>query len=182
MSTLSIKKLFAGQRSATRAVHENVEAIRVEILRRRDEVERIAAMPADRDDALAALDAGLDRMAERGAGALSIGSLAHPGHRTPNLNLNVPANLTMDVVALVARGHLRDVLAEKLAEFYDGRDVMPNAKRGPRVGILEVEILDLELAEEALIREGERTGLPMQRRADADPRAVLAADAALPSA
>lgn len=120
-------------------------------------------------------------MAERGADALSVGSLVQPGFRVPNLNLNVPENLTIDVVALVARDQLRDVLAEKMADFYDGRDVMPRAKRGPRVETLEAEILDLELAEEALIREAERANVPVMRRDSADPRAVLAADAALPS-
>jgi hypothetical protein len=175
-----LKKLFSRQRDAARELAQSVESIRSEILRRQDEAARIAGQPAERAEALAALDTGLDRMAERGADALSIGSLALPGFRAPHLSLNVPANWTMDVIALVARDQLRDVLAEKLAEFYDGRDVMSRAKRGPRVETLEAEILDLELAEEALIREAERANVPVMRRDSADPRAVLAADAALP--
>ena len=51
---------------------------------------------------------------------------------------------------------------------------MPSAERSRRLAELDAQILAAEITEERVVEALEAAGVPVQRRADADPRAVLA--------
>jgi hypothetical protein len=73
-------------------------------------------------------------------------------------------------------------LQKRLAAHYQatGIEGIDDDARAAEVARIDDEIAAAERAEEALIRALEATGNAPLRRADADPRALLAADAALP--
>lgn len=82
------------------------------------------------------------------------------------------------IVALAAQ--IKQSMQEGLRELYEGLDWVDEADRQAEIAKLDQEILDAELAEESIIRTAEAAGFPVRRRAEADPRAVLATDEALP--
>jgi hypothetical protein len=61
----------------------------------------------------------------------------------------------------------------------EGRAVIATSDRCARIEAARAELLQAELMEESAIRELERVGVTVERRADANPQAVLAADACL---
>jgi hypothetical protein len=68
----------------------------------------------------------------------------------------------------------------QINEFYSDKKGLSNEERDDRLATLDRQILDAELAEETIIRNAEAIGLPVARRADANPLAVLADASALP--
>jgi hypothetical protein len=62
-----------------------------------------------------------------------------------------------------------------------GAETMDQTDREAKLAKIGRERLDLELSEEAIIRQAEAIGLDIGRRSDADVRAVLAHDSALPA-
>jgi hypothetical protein len=81
-----------------------------------------------------------------------------------------------DALAVLAWLH-RDALVAKVeAEvdiLADDRQALDDATRGFREDELLAQILDIQRTEEALIEQAEAAGVFIQRRPDADPRAVL---------
>jgi hypothetical protein len=165
---------FAAHRKATRAALDAVEEARLAVLRLRDQRAEIEAAAVPKADALAALDAGLDALAAQAERSLSVTSLTRPAGR-PSLSLNpAPSDLAPLLVA-VGRKELRRIMAAKVEEAY-GTDAptLTRAQREQRLAELDGHLLDAETHEELLVREAEAVGLSVLRRADADPRAVLA--------
>ncbi len=67
-----------------------------------------------------------------------------------------------------------DVLAAALTPSLERFDEgPPAAHRAAKLAEIDRQMLELERAEEALIEASEAAGLPIARRGDADPRAVL---------
>jgi hypothetical protein len=85
---------------------------------------------------------------------------------------------------MLANAYLSDLIAEGMkAEAraaYGSQEGVSDAERAIQIQKLERTLLDLEMTEESLIRAGEESGLKIIRRVDADPRAVMAHDKALP--
>ena len=177
MSGFSISKMFARQRAATADVAKGVEQIRIAIVVAQDEAAGIAALPIDRARAIAAVDAGIASLADRFDDRMLVAALTRPHDGRPRLALE---SMTVPFLAAIAPDMLRAALVERVDAFYEGRDDLPEAERARRIEQLEDRILELELAEESAIRAAERAGMAILRRADADPRAVLAADDCLP--
>ena len=86
--------------------------------------------------------------------------------RTPDGAVNVAAMLA----ALLGPEALAAILCRHLPEGGDGPT---GAERAERILELDRELIEAERAEERLIEASESAGVPIARRADADPRAVL---------
>lgn len=88
----------------------------------------------------------------------------------------VTAHSMPDVLGLFAYVH-RDALMQKLeadlTELADDEGTLTDEEKAKREQQLHIEILEAERAEEAIIEELELSGLPVARRDNADPRAVL---------
>jgi hypothetical protein len=153
-----------------------IEALRSEIVVAKAEIADLAALPVPRAEAEAALDAALARLGQQGADALTSGlsSLTRP-ERRPEF---APELGTSDLLALVVALNAQTVRAtvgKALDVVYRGRKALPPmAARKAKTAELEAKIIAAEIEEERLIRAVEAAGIPILRRADADPRAVLA--------
>lgn len=75
---------------------------------------------------------------------------------------------------------MRQALTMRLDNVYSKKSGLTDEERAAAIGAADRNLFALEMAEEGLIREAERAGIDVLRRADADPRAVLAADEVLP--
>lgn len=89
-------------------------------------------------------------------------------------------DLLWSLILATALPAVRNIIEERLEAAVAGRECLTAAERVERIEKAEGELLKLELSEEALVRSLEGAGLPVDRRADADPRAVLCAEASLP--
>lgn len=87
----------------------------------------------------------------------------------------------MAFAAALAPENLFSLATRSFDTVYASGDGMSAATKAGELAALDEKLLSLELAEEALIRAMEGGGLTALRRADADPRAVLAADSEMPS-
>lgn len=159
-------------RSALAALEE-IEAARGRVAEAKVLLGELAAMPVPQAEAEAALDAALARFSERAAEALTVTSLTRPRLR-PDF---APELSHSDVVALLIGLHekeIRKIVGAKLKDVYTGRVVLPPDERDARAAKIAADLLVLEIAEEAAIRRAEAAGVPVDRRADANPAAVLA--------
>ncbi|TAY68453.1 hypothetical protein [Rhizobium leguminosarum] len=75
---------------------------------------------------------------------------------------------------------LIDAVTAEIKQAYEDRPGITDQERQKRLDANDREILDAELMEEAIIRQAEQQGFSIERRVDADPRAVLAHESALP--
>lgn len=93
----------------------------------------------------------------------------------PTFNAPTPPealDFMMGVLSQMVRGEMLVILTGCYDENLKG---LSDDDRKARIIKKAAEILALELAEEAVIRNAEELGLDVLRRSDADPRAVLAA-------
>lgn len=74
-----------------------------------------------------------------------------------------------------------EFLKNQVSAHLQGVETMDQTDREAKLAKISRERLDLELSEEAIIRQAEAIGLDIGRRSDADVRAVLAHDSALPA-
>ena len=163
---------------ATREFHEALSAIRDLNARLRDRRRRIERAPAPMEEAVAADDRHLRHTAETcGVDAL-LGDLMGGGGRGAARVPAVETKAMTKLLTAAAADLVRDCLVRRLEAAYEGTDARPLSadERAKALARLDGEIFDAELAEERLIREAERAGLSVLRRADADPRALLAHD------
>ncbi len=92
----------------------------------------------------------------------------------PTFNAPTPPealDFMMGILSQMARGEMLKLLTGCYGEDIKG---LSDDDRKERHTKKSAEILALELAEEAIIRNAEDLGLDVLRRSDADPRAVLA--------
>lgn len=173
-----IADALTGAGKAAGDVRKAVEKLRSDRLSLLDEREAIEGMATPRDEALAALDAGLDNLADKAVEALSIASLTRPA-RAPSFAPSVPEGDLFGLLIAANREAVREIIVDRLDEFYSAHPSMSAADKADAIAKIDAEIFERELAEEAAIRAAEQAGLAIERREDADPRAVLAADTAL---
>lgn len=179
MSTIrKIADAITGAGKAAGDVRKAVEAMRADRLRLLDQRDEIEAMATPREEALAALDAGLDNLADKAVEALSIASLTRPA-RAPSFAPSVPEGDLFGLLIAANREAVREIIVDRLDEFYAQHAAMSAADKAAAIVKIDAELLDLELAEEGAIRAAEAAGLAIERREDAAPAAVLAADTAL---
>lgn len=168
-----LKKLLAGSRKAAASVSDGLQELRFRRLRLLDERDEIAARPVPKDEALAALDRDLDELIDTAKRETNIRSLT----RADNPAWTIPQNgMLLGLLIGANRDAFRSHLAEMIAPAYADAKPIEAAEREAALRRIDDDLFDLETAEEAAIRSAEAAGLSVLRRADADPRAVLASD------
>jgi hypothetical protein len=79
------------------------------------------------------------------------------------------------VLAALAGDRLEAILLQRVAEAYEQHGPgLTAAERAAELARIDADLFDLECQEEALCRAAEAAGQEIDRRPDADPRAVLA--------
>lgn len=87
--------------------------------------------------------------------------------------------MAIGLLAAACREQLREVIVQEISTHFEAGDEMALPEREAQISKIADELDELERAEEALIREADAAGLPILRRADADPDVLLLADSAL---
>jgi len=85
-----------------------------------------------------------------------------------------------DAVTAYQADALAIAVKQEVSDLYKTMQGLTDRQRELALADVDRKILELELAEEALIRGAEASNIPVNRRADADPRAVLAHHSVLP--
>ena len=185
----NVLKKLTSARSAVTATLDELDALRASIAEKRQEIETIRRAPLPVSEALKAFDVWAADAIDR----LRPEALADPAHpagelRLPDFSARVEGelhragdradDLLWSLIVATAMPAVRSIVEEKLEAAVAGRETLT---RTERVEQTEGELLQLELSEEATVRALEGAGLPVERRADASPLAVLAAAVSLPS-
>lgn len=171
------KSALAGVRSVFAAFSQGLEDIRSQIEDLKAERDTIERMPVD--------EATAHRRAE-----MWVSSAVTNAMKSAHSPLRFVADPSrwrlpsFDVLAETMIAYRGDALAsamkQEISEIYQSEKGLTDAERADRLADLDHSLLSAELSEEALIREAEASGIAVSRRADADPRAVLAHRDALP--
>ena len=148
-----------------------VNEIRQEIEDLEEERDRIGNLPPSKAEALALVRGRVEGMATKGrelAGGLRRGQFAREAAHWPHDG----------TLALLCWCNGRDLIeASRAAIEADPEAGVSGPERRKALKDLTAKHEALELSEESLIRAGERRGLPIARRRDADPAIVLRPDA-----
>lgn len=193
----SLQNRLAAMRAAPSDLNgllETVDDLRSQITQLSAERAAVLAAPRPVEQILEALDAHLDELATDAVDRLRLARLLD--RRAPvrvglpltlgrdlaelNVNTGVAMNNLFGLLIVAARQPLRDLIADQVADLMAHREPLTDQQITGRVAEIDTALLATEMAEEASIRALETAGIEVQRRADASPLAVLAADAALP--
>jgi hypothetical protein len=167
-------KLRGEDRAAALSALDSVPAIQGKIADAQAALKTLRAAPASREEMLAAVDAGLDRYAESARGAFDISGLFE-ADRAPRFSpRDLHVNDLVGLLVLTDRDLIRGLIVDRIDGALANRSGVDRAQRGEMIAQAEAALLDLELEEERTVRIAEAAGLAVQRRPDADPRAVLA--------
>jgi hypothetical protein len=162
---------------------EALDSIRAQLEALASERERIADLPLALDEARARLEAWLARSGRDPVVQIA-GAMAFPDAATPRLietelmTAETLGRLGEQLVALLVA-----LVGDRIRELVDARlpeltaDGVSAEQRRKLLADLDAKALELELAEERLVRVLEADGLEIARRPHQDPRALLAADA-----
>lgn len=154
--------------NATKVASE-VARIRDRIAAKKNELFALEQAKVPRDIADRAADNSIEWHAERGR--ISVASFAD-GH---GLLSQVEKIRGFDLLCWISPDLVRKRFSDELDRFYEGVVAMDAASISKRRAALEAELFDLEVAEERLIAQAEEAGQRINRRGDADPRAILEA-------
>lgn len=169
----------------------DLEEIREHIVAQKRAASEIAGAPRPVEDAMCEIDTWLDQAATTAVDQLRLGRMLRPGagaalelpaFRAPGQVVAdaLPAvQVVLGLLIATNRAAFSDLVRGQLEDLADGRETLDDDARAERLAAAEAELLRLELAEEGVIRDLEAAGIATARRPDADPRALLAADAAL---
>lgn len=177
-----IQKLKTRRAAAAKASQDTQKALselRSLSARLRDQRAEIKARPVPLAEAQEAAAEAVLREADGAIADLNLSSLMRPGDgRPPSLNLDAQ-QMAMLAFAVQADG-VAALVGVRLAERYRAMpEGIADNDRAAALAKIDADALAAECAEEAVIRDMEREGAAPLRRADADPRALLAADAEL---
>lgn len=168
-----------------------VARLRGKVAELRQEATRISNAPLPAAEAKAAAKSFIEHMAFSGRPDVTpllrgeskpewpnLASLYQQAVMGPgNEYMVIAAGVNADAIGLTAWLHgpamLKALEAQIDAEAKDDRAI-PTVGREARLDVLRGEMLAIEREEEAIIRAIAEEGIPVERRPDADPRAVLA--------
>ncbi len=127
-------------------------------------------------EALAKLDQWLDRQTENlRAWQVPAWQFCNPTYEVSNVQSIGEHNglgLLLQVMRPQVREHFASLIrAEYVLKATDGRS---NAERIKAMDALQAKLFDAEIAEEKIIVEGERAGVYIPRRPDANPKVLVA--------
>lgn len=181
MSSLvgKLSGILKATRNAAAEVGGGIDALRAQISDLKGRREQLQSAPVPKAEALRRMDDYLAGLSARAEIFLNASAFMERGER-----YRAPALLSSNI-GEVAIGFLvpaiRDRLTVQIGEKYASGDGPAAETHRQMLAKLDAEILELEFAEESLVRAAEAAGMEILRRHDADPRAVLAPDSALPS-
>lgn len=148
--------------------------------RLRDQRAEIEARPVPLAEAQDAAARDILREAEGAIADLNLSSLMRPADgRAPSLSLDARQMAMLSFAS--AASEITKAIGTRLAEDYEkhGWQGIAAEDKAAALAKIDADLLACELAEEATVRELEGDGIAPLRRADADPRALLAADTEL---
>ncbi|WP_103173253.1 hypothetical protein [Paracoccus sp. SY] len=177
------RKAKASASQALTAARSSLADIRSQIASKQTELEGLDQRPVAFAEAVAALDTKLREQCEIGEYALK--RMAHDlSGRIDGYSVFRTTHIEGREIALqtlLAGSAFRDALIAQLEAVYGNDPGLTSEERAAERERIEGELDDLEAMEEMLIREGAKAGIPIARRKDAHPGALLAPDSALPA-
>lgn len=176
MTRTSVKETLDQAKAAGMQIAQSVDALRVDIDRLKAERSQLLNSPVDKTVAYERVDRWVGAIRSKVGGPTvkaEVFTPSNPSWRLPALDFE--AALSSFLAPLVG-----EVLRKELDALYEQIAPLGEDDRRERLGRIERRLLDLEMAEESIIRSSETGGFAILRRADADPAAVLAHDKALP--
>ena len=169
------KTAMTAQRAAMDTLSDGLESVRREIAALHEEHEDVSMMPPPIETALKRVDEYVALLQRPLESASAMEFMVAEEYRPPALLYNVDHF----AVALGAEQYGKH-LKKRLREAYADQPGISDADRQKELARIDADLMAAELVEESLIRNAERAGITLQRRRDANPAAVLAADEALP--
>ncbi|CAH0154642.1 hypothetical protein SRABI05_00633 [Agrobacterium fabrum] len=159
----TVEKSLAGGQTLMTALEE----IRMRIVLSRGAIVKLQQAPVSVDEAHHRLDDWIASISASSAVVSFAARFTSPSHRLP------VSAVPPELVSAAVCGTLRDLIIGKISESYGSAKGLSAADRARQIEKAGRELLELELAEEAIIRSAEHNGIDVLRRLDADPRAVL---------
>lgn len=175
----SITSLLRANRDALGTVRDGLEALRRQNRETREAIADVDGIPCDE----AAAHARIDKLVEGWViGVQSRSYVPSPAALTASpANYNGLGLAFMEpALATYLAPSLAAAMKAEASKHLGKHPGITSAERAARLDKLDRQLLDLELAEESIVRNAIASGLPVHRRARADPRAVMAADSELP--
>lgn len=155
------------------ALVDSIEDVRVNLAVARDRHAEMQGRAVSREEAEARVNDWCSQLRAAMLDRMDVLRFTSPVYRPPALN-------DAQMIALgVVSEDIRADLIERIGEAYKGFQGVTEADRKATILKLEGDVLDLEIAEERIIRTAEAAGLQILRRANAMPVIVLATDASL---
>lgn len=181
---MGVKNVIAKMRTAlgqSSQLARDLDSLRADIEATRAEIEATENAPPPREEVERQKAAEIEGLANRFAAAAWTGPLEPGGLAYAAPEFAALAN--RDVLAFAcfaAPEKMRALVAARLDDAYRDGPGLTSSERHLALTALGARLAAFELAEEAVIRALEASGLVHIRRADADPAVVLAPDSALP--
>lgn len=178
-----IRKARASASQATAAARSSLAEIRNQIASKQTELDALARRPIAFPEAVAVLDARLREQCEIGEYALKRMAQDLSG-RIDGYSVFSTKHIEGREIALqtlLAGSAFRDAMIAQLEGVYGNDPGLTSEERAVERERIEDELDDLEAMEELLIREAATAGIPITRRKDVHPAALIAPDAALPA-
>lgn len=178
-----IARLRKHTRAATTAltgINTAIAEVRAEIAAVQNQMAKLEDRPVDRATIEATLDHGLEGLAGRGSYAFKLLARRLTGWGGEGSHFEIADDDLGPMMVAMLRDQLRAGALAAVAQVMGSDTGITEEERDTERARLEGEVLALELAEEALIREAEAAGLSIPRRTDMHPAAELAPASALP--
>lgn len=171
----TVKAKVAAARKALQTASGSVADVRAAVVRLQDERRAVEAAPIPQDEAIPLVDTFVDRaLAGLSQFADPDEIVASAAHGRPIDLRALTADQRVAVMVAALGPVLRLRFRELLADHYTGLSVgLAADDRQARLRAIDAEVVALEREEEVLIRELAEAGVTVDRRGDADPRAVL---------
>jgi len=166
--------IFSKIGKAVGDAREELEGVRQKITDRKTERATISKTPMDKaatigqiGELVAASAAAFDR-------DIAIGYLARPCHDLSIAFELAVRNSPLGYDAWLKPDDLRERITQKMHQFWEQNPPgLSSSERRQRIAALDAEILELEIKEEQIITAAAEHGIDLERRGDADPRAVI---------
>ena len=163
-------------KSLNQDITQAISALRDRIADLKNQRHDVDSNYVDRDTAMQRVDAYLNVVVSRARNAApSVRQFVHN-----EKHWHVPSFDQDAAVILSLESSIRKNLQDQIDLFYQSENGIEDFERAQMLADIDRKILDVELAEEAIIRSAEKAGAIINRRWDADVRAVLASDRVLP--
>lgn len=149
---------------ARKAPDKHVAELREQIAALKDQRQEVSAAPA----ADAEIKAALDDFIQRRAAEYRVSRITDPLARRGRIG-----SLGVDNIEQFAAFFFGDTIRDALLAQVDTGDGLSRVDRAAQLAKIDTELFAAECAEEQTIAQAEDEGRTIERRADADPRAVL---------